>query len=73
MHRGEGEEQDMDKIEEPTQCNVQWQPRGEHQRAKAQRRSKTKKREMINQTCNVQTEVLKLVPTGKIMSITTKP
>ena len=72
MHRGEGEKQDKDKRDEPTQCNAQWQPRCEHQRAKAHRRSKTNKREMSNHKCNVRCEVLKPALTQKVMSITTK-
>ena len=72
MRKGEGEKQDEDKREEPTQCNVQWQSRCEHPRAKAQRRRKTKKRETSNQKCNVRCEVLKPALTQKVMSITTK-
>ena len=72
MHRGEGEKQDEDKREEPTQCNAQWQARCEQQRAKAQRRSKTKKREMSNHKCKVRCEVLKPALTQKAIGITTK-
>ena len=72
MHKGDGEKQDEDKRKEPTQCNVQWQSRCEHPRAKAQRRSKTNKREMSNHKCKVRCEVLKPVPNQKVMSSTTK-
>ena len=72
MDRSEVEKQDKDKREEPTPCNVQWQSRFEHQRAKAQRRSKTKKREMSKHKCDVRCEVLKQTLTLKAMSIITK-
>ena len=72
MHGSEGEKQEEDKRDEPAQCNVQWQRMCEHQRAKAQRRSDTKKREMSTQTCNVRCEELKLALTKKAISIITK-
>ena len=72
MHRGEGEKQDKDKTEEPTQCNVQWQARCEQHMAKAQRRIKTKKREMNNHKCKVRCEVLKPALTKIAISSTTK-
>ena len=72
MHRGESEKQDKDKREEPTQCNVQWQPRCEHQRAKEHRRRKANKREMDNHKCNLRCEVLIPALSQKAMSIVTK-
>ena len=66
------EKHDKGKRDEPTQCNAQWQPRCEHHRAKAQRRSKTKKGEVSNHKCNVRCEVSKPALTQKVISIIAK-